>query len=243
MSGVAEASWRSVADWFDAICRHPFVTGLTAGSLPEDVFVRYLVDDAHYLDRYARVLAVLASRAPDVAGVELLAGSAVGAVAAERELHRAYLAPRGLALDTATVPEPSAACVAYTGSLEAAAHTAPFDVALAAVLPCFRVYAEVGRHVMARRAPGEHPYAAWIDTYAAPEFDEAVRRAEAYLDSVVVDPAAVTEAYRRSIRFEWMFWDAAWCGEPWPTPPLRGPLPLPGRNRGTQALHGSLFRA
>jgi thiaminase/transcriptional activator TenA len=217
MSAVAEECWQSVGDWFDAICTHPFVTGLTDGSLPEDVFVRYLVDDAHYLDRYARVLAVLASRAPDVAGVELLAASAVGAVAAERELHRAYLAPRGLDPDTGAVPEASPTCIAYTGSLEATAHTASFDVALAAVLPCFRVYAEVGRHVLARRAPGEHPYAAWIDTYAAPEFDQAVGRAEAYLDAVATDRGAVLRAYRRSTRFEWMFWDSAWRADTWTT--------------------------
>jgi thiaminase/transcriptional activator TenA len=217
MNGVAQECWQSVDDWFSAICRHPFVAGLTDGSLPEDVFVRYLVDDAHYLDRYARVLSQLASRAPDAAGIELLAASAVGAIAAERELHRSYLAPRGLDPDGDEVPEASLTCVAYTGSLEATAHTAAFDVALAAVLPCFRVYAEVGRHVMGRRAPGEHPYGAWIDTYAAPEFDEAVRRAEAYLDAVAVDRPAVIEAYRRSTRFEWMFWDAAWRSDPWPT--------------------------
>ena len=218
MSAVSQQCWRSVADWFEAICRHAFVEGLVDGSLPERVFVRYLVDDAHYLDRYARVLSVLASRAPDPAGTELLAASAVGAVAAERELHRAYLSPRGLDPDTSSVPEASPTCVAYTGSLEAAAHSAPFDVALAAVLPCFRVYAEVGRHVLARRAPGDHPYGAWIDTYAAPEFDAAVGRAEAYLDAVATDHTGVLAAYRRSTRFEWMFWDSAWRGATWPAP-------------------------
>lgn len=218
MRAVSQECWRSVDDWFAAICRHPFMTGLTDGTLPEDVFVRYLVDDAHYLDRYARVLAQLASRAPDTAGVELLATSAVGAVAAERELHRSYLAPLGLDPDTDAVSEPSPTCVAYTGSLEAAAHTAPFDVALAAVLPCFRVYAEVGRHVTGRRAPGWHPYGTWIDAYAAPEFDEAVRRAEDYLDAWTADRRAVVEAYGRSTRFEWMFWDAAWRAESWPRP-------------------------
>ncbi len=218
MSAVSQECWDSVGDWFAAICRHPFVVGLTDGTLPEAVFVRYLVDDAHYLDRYARVLAALAARAQDPAGIELLAGSAVGAIAAERELHRGFLAPRGLDPDVDQVLEASPTCVAYTGFLESSSASAPFDVALAAVLPCFRVYAEVGRHVMARRSAGEHPYGAWIDTYAAPEFDEAVRRAEAYLDGVVVDRDSVLTAYRRSTRFEWMFWDAAWRGESWPTP-------------------------
>jgi len=217
MTSIAQECWESVGDWFAAICRHPFVLGLTDGTLPQDVFARYLVDDAHYLDRYARVLAALAARAPDPEGVALLAGSAVGAIAAERDLHRAFLSPRGLDPDHDTVPGASPTCVAYTGWLEQGA-TAPFDVALAAVLPCFRVYAEVGRHVMARRPSGEHPYGSWIDTYAAPEFDAAVRRAEAYLDGVAANRDDVLTAYRRSTRLEWMFWDSAWRGEAWPTP-------------------------
>ena len=138
-----------------------------------------------------------------------------GAIAAERDLHRGFLAPRGLDLDQDAVPEASPTCVAYTGFLEQGA-TAPFDVALAAVLPCFRVYAEVGRYVLARRPAGDHPYGAWIDAYAAPEFDTAVRSAEAYLDSVASNREHVLTAYRRSTRFEWMFWDAGWRREAWP---------------------------
>lgn len=214
----SEQAWRSVAPWFDAICEHPFLVGLTDGSLPEDAFIRYLVDDAHYLDRYARVLAQLAVCAPDPAGVELLAGSAVAAIAAERELHRGFLAPRGLDPDADEVVEATPSCTAYTGFLESSASRHCFDIGLAAVLPCFRVYAEVGRHILSRRADGHHPYAAWIDTYAAPEFDEAVRRMEAYVDSVAVDLPAMLRAYVQATRFEWMFWDAAWRGETWPTP-------------------------
>ena len=71
---AAQLCWTSVASQFEQICSHPFVLGLADGTLPEDVFVRYLVDDAHYLDQYARVLAQLAVRAPTTAGVELLAG-------------------------------------------------------------------------------------------------------------------------------------------------------------------------
>ena len=47
----SQDAWRSAGPWFDAICRHPFLRSLTDGSLPEDTFVRYLIDDAHYLDR------------------------------------------------------------------------------------------------------------------------------------------------------------------------------------------------
>lgn len=212
----SERAWQAAGPWFDAILEHPFVSGLGAGTLPEAAFTRYLVDDAHYLTRYARVLAHIAGRSEAVPDVELFAASAAGAVAAERTLHTEWLTGRGLDPDGPDVPAPTPTCRAYTGFLMESAVAAPFDVAVAAVLPCFRVYAEVGRRLAA--AVGKaHPYAAWIATYADPDFDDAVRRAEACLDRVGRDDAAVTGAYLTSTRFEWMFWDAAWRAETWPT--------------------------
>lgn len=207
---TAQRAWESVAERHAAILAHPFVTGLRDATLPAEAFVRYLVDDAHYLERYARVLATLAARAPDSEGVALLARSAAGAVEAERALHTGELAERGVVLVGA---EPSLTCRAYTGFLAEAAASAPFAVGLAAVLPCFRVYAEVGRAVHAGRAAGSHPYAAWIDTYADPAFDAAVADVERYLDAVAPQPdRAVLDAYAAATRFEWLFWDEAWRG-------------------------------
>jgi thiaminase (transcriptional activator TenA) len=213
-------AWRGVAPWFAAIERHPFLRALGSGTLEEETFVRYLVDDAHYLERYARVLARIAARAPDPRGIELFGGAAVGAIAAERSLHRGFLAPRGLDPDRAAgAPEPSPTCLAYTGYLLELASSAPVEVAVAGVLPCFRVYSEVGTALLARRDPAEdHPYAAWIETYGAPGFEEEVRRVEAYADGLAGDRGAMLAAYVRATRFEWMFWDAAWRAEAWPVP-------------------------
>lgn len=221
----SEGAWQSVRPWFDAMLGHPFLAELADGSLAEATFVRYLVDDAHYLEQFARVLAQIAARSPDPAGIELFAASAVGAIAAERELHRGFLGPRGLDPDLqrgsgrATVPEPSPTCVAYTGYLRQLAGTAPVEVAIAGVLPCFRVYAEAGASIRARRSSGAHAYAAWIDTYAAPEFQEVVEQVERYADGLRGDRAAMLAAYVAATRFEWMFWDAAWRGEAWPARP------------------------
>lgn len=214
---IAERAWQAAQPWFATILEHPFVTGLEDGSLPHEAFSRYLVDDAHYLDRYARVLSQLSVRAVAPADVELFAVSAAGAVAAERALHTSWLGAHGIDPDGQQAPEPTATCRAYTGYLLEQAVSAPFDVAVAAVLPCFRVYAEVGRR-LGRDLASDHPYAEWIATYADPEFDAAVRRAEDCLDRVVEHEDAAIAAYVTCTRFEWMFWDASWRGEAWPGP-------------------------
>ena len=68
----------------------------------------------------------------------------------------------------------SPACHHYVSYLMATAYAEPYEVVLGALLPCFWIYAEVGRDIHARAALS-NPYQAWIDTYAGEEFQIAVR--------------------------------------------------------------------
>ncbi len=214
-TSFAQAAWEDVQPRYAEILAHPFVTGLGDASLPDDVFVRYLLDDAHYLASYARTLALIAARMPDTAGVGLFAGFAQGAVVAERELHRSILTPRGIDPDAPDAAPMSPACSAYTGFLAGAAATAPVEVAAAAVLPCFRVYLEVGRALVAHRHAA-HPYGLWIDTYDGSAFAEAVAQAEGAVDTLAAagpqHAEPMLDAYRQATDHEWRFWDQAWRG-------------------------------
>ncbi|TSD65485.1 TenA family protein [Aeromicrobium piscarium] len=203
----SERAWHEVADVVAQIMDHPFVRGLADGTLPSATFERYLRDDAHYLDRYGRVLATLAARAPMTADVGAMAEFAAGAAVAERELHETVV---GTAL--ATSP-PSAACDAYTGFLISTATRQPASVGLAAVLPCFRVYAHVGETLAAAAHP-DHPYLPWLEQYGDPGFAEATRRCEAIADRwAELDPSTIPDmhdAYSRATRYELAFWESAW---------------------------------
>jgi TENA/THI-4/PQQC family len=88
--------WQGSADIYDAILAHPFLAGLTDGSLPQDAFVFYVVQDALYLHGYAQALAAVGSRAPDAAGIEMFSRDAADIVAVERTLHDSLLADLGL---------------------------------------------------------------------------------------------------------------------------------------------------
>ncbi|MFC6151484.1 MULTISPECIES: TenA family protein [Mumia] len=223
MTSFSEAAWTHVGDWYDAILAHPFVTGLAEGTLPQEVFARYLLDDAHYLAQYASTLAMLSARAGDPALAAELARAAAESVEAERLLHQGFLGPLGIDPDAPDVAEPTPTCRAYVGTLLADAAYAPVEVGIAGVLPCFRVYLEVGRAIAAQADDPAHPFRTWIDTYSDPAFDAAVTRMETWVDRLADEATearrdAMLEAYARATRFEWMFWDASWRGETWPKP-------------------------
>jgi len=114
----------------------------------------------------------------------------------------------------------SPACHHYVSYLLATAYADPYEVLLGALLPCFWIYAEVGRDIHAR-ARAANPYQAWIDTYAGEEFHAAVRAVIAATDEAAADVspslrARMHAAFTRATQLEWAFWDSAFRLETWP---------------------------
>ncbi|HEY4452686.1 MAG TPA: thiaminase II [Pseudonocardiaceae bacterium] len=209
-----------------ALLDHPFNTELAAGTLARQQFQFYLVQDARYLVGFARALAIAASKASDVADIAFFGGAAQEAIVVERALHAGYFERFDLTeADLADVPT-SPTCLAYTSFLLATAATADYPELIAALLPCFWVYQQVGEHIVAGQQPGaENPYQAWIDTYADEEFATAVACCR---DAVDRAADAATEdtrdrmfaAFSKACEYEWLFWDSAYHQETWPTAAL-----------------------
>ena len=118
--------WQGAAGVYDAILAHPFLTGLTDGSLPHDAFAFYVVQDAIYLHRYAQALATVASRAPTPGQTEMFARHAADAIAVEKTLHGSLLADLGIDPVSAEQAEPAPANLAYTSYLLATVSTGSY---------------------------------------------------------------------------------------------------------------------
>jgi thiaminase/transcriptional activator TenA len=221
----ADAVWAAIAPVHAAILEHPFLLGLADGTLPAGAFARYVVQDALFLDDYARALALCGARAGSAADVRLFCGHAADAIDVERDLHGRLMGELGISADGA---EPSPTCLGYGAFLLQACALRERHEALGAILPCYWIYREVGTALAARGSPDPR-YAAWIATYGGPEFDAAARGAIDAADRALAaaGPARLASALRHArvaARFEWMFWDAAWRDERWaprslPSPP------------------------
>jgi thiaminase (transcriptional activator TenA) len=216
----SEEAWRRTAALRAALGRLPFNTELAAGILAPERFRFYITQDALYLAEYARVLAIAAAKAPDAATVRWFAQAAGEAVAVEQALHASYLAEFGVDPETAAATEPSPDCLAYTSYLLATAHQLPWEVLVAAILPCFWIYWDVAGAIVENAAP-DNPYRAWIDTYADPRFGEAVRMVIAIADRAASATTprtrdAMLAAFIRSAQYEYLFWDGAYRQRGWP---------------------------
>jgi thiaminase (transcriptional activator TenA) len=213
-------AWQRIAPLYGAILDLPFNRELTAGTLSRERFTFYLLQDAHYLTYFARALAVTAARAPDNDALVQFAGSAREAVLVERALHEGFFKQYGISPALAAATEASPTCAHYTHFLLAVAHNAPYEVAVATLLPCFWIYWEVGKHLYGI-AKADNPYRPWIDTYADEAFADGVRKVLAIGDQMAeaASPAMRDQMFRafvRAFQLEWMFWDSAYRLERWP---------------------------
>ncbi len=213
-------AWARNAALYEKTRTMPFNLELASGQLDENAFRHYMIQDAHYLVAFGRALAIAAAKADHADGVVQFADAAKGAVVVERSLHAGFMKQFGIDEATFEATPLSPASHHYTSFLIATAWSAPYPVALAALLPCFWIYAEIGRDIQAR-AVTPNPYAAWIDAYAGEEFHALVRAVIATVDRSAEAASAETreamhQAYTHAAQLEWMFWDSAYRQAGWP---------------------------
>lgn len=220
LSRFTDTAWQRNAALFQATLDLPFNQELAAGTLARPAFRQYMIQDAHYLVAFGRALAVAAAKAHDADGVVQFAHAAQEAVVAERELHHGFLRDYAVSAEEFQSTPLSPSCDHYCHFLQSVAWSAAYPVALAALLPCFWVYAEVGRAIAQTVQPG-NPYQGWIDAYGGEAFHAHVRQIRATVDQVAAGVDARTleamhRAYTDAARLEWMFWDSAYRLEQWP---------------------------
>lgn len=218
--GFSAELWARVADLYGAILAHPFIAGLTDGSLPRDRFRFFLIQDALYLREYARALAVCAAKAPGEPEIAMFARHAADAIEVERSLHETVFGELGVTGAELRSTQPGPTTLAYTSYLLAVAHGGSFAEALGAVLPCYRIYLEVGAALVARGSP-DPLYRRWIEGYGGEEFAEVVRPVIAVADRLGprlsdAERGRMAGHFETTSRYEWMFWDAGWRREGWP---------------------------
>lgn len=203
----ADALWQAQHD-------HATVRGIGDGSLPLAAFARYVRQDYLFLIDYARLLALGAARAPDLATMRRFADLTQAILGEEMELHRAFAAELGITAAELEAEEPAPETAVYTDFLVRTAATGDFAELAAALLPCMWGYAEVGQRLAAGPRPPVEHYARWIETYASDEFGELAVWCRGLVDRLAGETGdAGRERMRRAFetcsRHELGFWDTA----------------------------------
>jgi thiaminase/transcriptional activator TenA len=219
MAPFSKTLFQRIEDIYRRILAHPFLTGLTDGTLPEAAFRFYAIQDALYLRDYARGLALLAAKSPADDNTVMFSEHAKTAIVVERALHESFFATWGLLPQQVYAAPMAPNNLLYTSYLLRVAYERPFHEGLGAFLPCYWIYWEVGKELEHRGSPVSI-YQRWIATYASAEFGAIVQQVIALTDSLAetltaTDRERMAAHFVMTSRFEYLFWDMGYRQQAW----------------------------
>lgn len=199
---------------YNSIKEHPFVKELASGTLPEEKFLFYINQDALYLETYRKVLTGIGAKIESEDHAKAFLAFASDTIAVENALHEIYLQKSSARISY------SPSCLLYTSFLARQLSLEPLEIAIAAVLPCFHIYKDVGDYILANYKENNNPYSSWINTYGGEEYASAVAKALEIYDAMAENTTdkvrkLMLENYLVCSRMEWLFWDSAYKLEKW----------------------------
>lgn len=196
---------------------HPFVRGIATGTLDQEKFRYYMVQDYLYLIDYAKVFAIGVAKAWDTETMRLFAGYVSQILDGEMDIHKSYMQRLGISVDKAEQTPVALDNLFYTSyMLRVAYEESPGEIA-AAILSCALSY-EVIAKTMVQSDPActDHPfYGEWIRSYAAPGYAQANQKLIDLVERLTADYSErqmgrLEEIFIACSRCEDAFWDMSW---------------------------------
>lgn len=201
---------------------HPFVQGMGDGSLEEEKFRFYMVQDYLYLIDYAKLFAIGAVKATDLKIMGRFASLLNSTLNEEMALHREYARKFGISEEELETAKPSPITLAYSHYMLHVAQNGTLADLVAALLPCMWSYAEIGKELSKIPGASKHElYGEWITMYSSDEFNQLAIWCIELLDELTEglpekDLQRLEEIFLNTTRYEYMFWDMAYNLEMWP---------------------------
>ncbi|WLD93889.1 thiaminase II [Alkalihalobacillus sp. AL-G] len=205
---------------WEASFQHPFVKGIADGTLPPENFRYYVLQDAYYLSHFAKIQAYGAVKAADLQTTSRMAAHSLGTYEAELSLHENFSKRLGITAEERTNFKPAPTAYAYTSHMYRAANLGHLGDIIAAILPCYWLYYEIGERLK-NASPKEPIYQEWIAAYGGEWFrelvEEQIKRLDKIADTVTEeDRERMKEHFIISSQYELEFWEMAYTLEAWP---------------------------
>jgi thiaminase (transcriptional activator TenA) len=203
--------------------QHPFVQGIGRGTLDQNKFCFYMVQDYVYLKDFSKLFALGSVKAKDTRTMGKFAKLLDSTLNEEMALHRQYTERLGVSADDLENAKPSPVTLAYTHYMLHVSENGTLADLVCSLLPCMWSYWEIGKELSKMEGAINHEfYGEWVSMYSSDEFGSLSTWLIALLNEITVgkDDAELNrleEIFLNTSRFEYMFWDMVHKEEMWPT--------------------------
>ncbi|MGL9759535.1 MAG: TenA family protein [Wolbachia sp.] len=206
MTKLSETVWRKSKHVYQDIINQPFNQELMNGTLSRERFCYYIEQESFYLTNYANALAMIAARSRNVEHIEHFLEASLDAID-EQQTFNSLLKKEFNFKETGNL---TLAILAYTSYLRYISAVEPLEVTVAAVLPCFWVYKEVGLHI-AKNSIYNNPFASWIRNYSSEKFALGMKKTIDIFDNISEQVTKsvrqqMCDTFHKCVVLEWHFW-------------------------------------
>lgn len=201
---------------WNAYCHHEFVERIADGSLPQECFRHYLMQDYLFLIHFSRAWALAVYKSETLTDMRAATATLNAHLNFEMDLHLQYCDGWGITKEELEHTDESSANMAYTRYVlerGLAGDILDLHVALA---PCVIGYAVICKRLIEDPATLRqgNPYKDWIEMYAGEEYQMVATHAALHLDKLAQSRiggedkmASLTKTFKQATTLEVGFWD------------------------------------
>lgn len=208
----------AAAPEWEAYVEHPFTNAMADGTLSQDAFRHYLVQDYLFLIEFARAYGLAVYKSPGLADMREAAAGMAAILDVELNLHVKLCGGWGLSPDDLESAPPAAEMLAYTRYVLDTGMRGDLLALQVALAPCIIGYAEIGRRLVARASllPAKNPYQEWISEYAGEAYQAIAQKAVEQMDVLAARYASpfrekeLKTIFREATKLEASFWEMGW---------------------------------
>ncbi|HEY9160130.1 MAG TPA: TenA family protein [Desulfomonilia bacterium] len=220
-TSLTDEMFKENEDLYQKILHMPFNSELIKGTLDENIFKNYIIQDYIYLEYYRKAFAILLSKAPDDKASAFIV-STIKAIDDEiGNVHNVYIKQFNISKTELANVSPLPSTELYVSYLIKTACLEPFETGLAAMLPCDWVYYRLGGDMSKAKPSPDNKYAKWIEGYTPVKWESSETKAftdllGGYMENTTDENRLkMRQAFKTSMNLEYMFWDGIYRDVKW----------------------------
>ena len=221
---TVERLLKATEDIWAGYHEHPFVQGIKNGTLDQEKFRSYIIQDYWYLMDYTKVFAVGVAKSKSVETMKMFAKYIQAILDGEVNVHNGYMGVFGITqeeLDRTPIAQDNRS---YTSYMLSVAYKGGEAEVLTAIFSCAYSYEVIARRMVEENsAAPDHPfYGRWVRGYITDRYTGNNVQLMEMLERLTADYTEeqlqyLEEVFTACSRYEASFWDMAW-EERYPAP-------------------------
>ncbi|WP_434055002.1 MAG: TenA family protein [Roseibium sp.] len=220
VSGARFTNWlalRAEPFWSEAT-DHVFTHAIGDGSMPDEAYVRYLIEDYTFITDLASTLGYLVAKAPDMQAKSRLSAFLALLTSEENDYFLRSFEALGVPRETYAGAAQGPVTRSFADLLLTASGDGTYPEGLTCLLCAEWCYLTWGRLEAQKPRPAQFYLAEWIDLHAVTGFEDFVNWIRQELDRIGPSLSAelqerLADLFRQMSELERDFFETAWTGQ------------------------------